>query len=167
MNIAVYAVLIAFIANVVLCPMLIPALVKFKFGQYVRPDGPKEHLKKAKTPTMGGIMIIISFLLAAMIFMRDNPKALGIIGVTLGFGVIGFLDDYTKIVKKQSLGLKAYQKILGQLIVSIAFLWYWSTLDGFSTAIIIPFFPILYLTWVFYFRFLQYSSFWVALMVQI
>jgi len=141
MNTAVYAVLIAFIANIVLCPMLIPALVKLKFGQYVRPDGPQAHLKKAKTPTMGGIMIIISFLLAAMVFMRGNPEALAIVGVTVGFGIIGFLDDYLKIVKKQSLGLRAYQKFFGQLVVAVVFWIYWSTLDSYTTSIIIPFFP--------------------------
>jgi len=141
MNSAIYAVLVAFLANIVLCPMLIPSLIKLKFGQQIRGDGPKSHLKKAGTPTMGGIMIIISFLLAAAIFMRDNPHALAVVLATLGFGVIGFLDDIIKITKKRSLGLRAWQKMLGLLIVSGGFVLHWRTLPGYTTEILIPFFP--------------------------
>jgi len=141
MNTAVYAILIAFVANIVLCPMLIPSLTKFKFGQYVRGDGPKSHAKKAGTPTMGGIMIIISFLLAALVFTRDNPEAMAIVLVTIGFGVIGFLDDFIKITKKRSMGLRAYQKFLGQIVISVAFVLYWRTLESYSTILSIPFFP--------------------------
>ena len=141
MNTAVYAVLIAFVANVALCPMLIPSLVKIKFGQYIRNDGPAAHLKKAGTPTMGGIMIIISFLLAAIVFMRDNPQAVAIVMVTAGFGVIGFLDDFIKITKRRSMGLRAYQKLLGQIIISLTFVFFWRTMPGYSTEILIPFFP--------------------------
>jgi len=140
MNTAIYAVLIAFIANIVLCPMLIPALRRMKFGQQIRGDGPKTHLKKAGTPTMGGIMIVISFLLAALIFVRGNPYAFAVIFATLGFGLIGFCDDFIKIVKKRSLGLRAWQKILAQLLISGAFVMYWRTLPGYTTEILIPFF---------------------------
>jgi phospho-N-acetylmuramoyl-pentapeptide-transferase len=90
---------------------------------------------------MGGIMIIISFLLAAIVFMRDNPQALAIVAVTLGFGVIGFLDDFIKIIKKRNLGLRAYQKIIAQLLVAGGFVAFWRTLPEYSTAIRIPFFP--------------------------
>jgi len=121
--------------------MLIPALRKFKFGQQVRGDGPQSHLRKAGTPTMGGIMIVISFLLAAAIFMRDNPHALAVIIATVGFGFIGFLDDIIKITKKRSLGLRAWQKLLGQLIVSGGFIMHWRSLPGYTTEILIPFFP--------------------------
>jgi len=141
MNTAVYAVLIAFVANIVLCPMLIPSLVKLKFGQSVRDDGPSGHLKKAGTPTMGGLMIIISFLLAALIFMRDNPEAMAIVLTTVAFGFVGFLDDLIKIVKRRSLGLRAYQKLIGQLGISVGFILYWRTLPGYSTSVMIPFFP--------------------------
>jgi phospho-N-acetylmuramoyl-pentapeptide-transferase len=143
-NAALYAVLIAFVANIALCPMMIPSLIKFKFGQYIRSDGPAGHHKKSGTPTMGGIMILISFLLAALVFMRDNPYILAVVGVTLGFGIIGFLDDFIKIVKKQNLGLRAYQKILGQIAVAVGFVVYWRTLPGYSTAVMIPFFPEMY-----------------------
>lgn len=141
MNTAVYAILISFVANIVLCPMLIPSLTKLKFGQYVRDDGPETHAKKAGTPTMGGIMIIISFLLAALVFMRGNPEAMAIVLVTIGFGIIGFCDDYLKIKKRNSKGLRAYQKIIGQIIISVVFVLYWRTLDSYSTVLIIPFFP--------------------------
>jgi len=141
MNTAIYAVLIAFVANIALCPILIPSLIKLKFGQYVRNDGPSSHLKKTGTPTMGGIMIIISFLLAGFVFMRDNPQATAIIGATAAFGFLGFLDDFIIITKKRSLGLRAYQKFLGQIVISIIFLMYWRTLPGYSTEILIPFFP--------------------------
>ena len=141
MNTAVYAVLIAFLANIVLCPMLIPALRRLKFGQQIRGDGPKAHLKKANTPTMGGIMIVISFLLAVVAFMRGNSHAMAIILATVGFGIIGFLDDIIKITKKRSLGLRAWQKLLGQLVVSGGFVMFWRTLEGYSTEILIPFFP--------------------------
>ena len=141
MNTAIYAVLIAFFANLVLCPMLIPTLTKLKFGQNVRDDGPKSHLKKAGTPTMGGIMIVFAFLLGAAVFMRGNPYALAVTGATAGFAVIGFIDDFLKIVKKRSLGLRAWQKLAMQIIVSAGFMLYWSTLPGYFTEVIIPFFP--------------------------
>ena len=141
MNTAAYAVLIAFVANIVLCPMLIPSLIKFKYGQYVRDDGPASHAKKTGTPTMGGIMIIISFLLAALVFTRGNPEAMAIVLVTIGYGVIGFLDDFIKIKKRRSMGLRAYQKFIAQIVISIAFVLYWQTLDSYSTMLRIPFFP--------------------------
>ena len=141
MNTAVYAVLIAFLANIVLCPMLIPALRRLKFGQQIRGDGPQGHLKKAGTPTMGGIMIVFSFLLAAAIFMRGNPHAFAVILATVGFGFIGFLDDIIKIVKRRSLGLRAWQKLSGQLVISGGFVAYWRTLEGYTTEVLIPFFP--------------------------
>ena len=141
MSTAVYAVLIAFLVNIVLCPMLIPALRRLKFGQQIRGDGPQTHLKKAGTPTMGGIMIVISFLMAAAIFMRNNPHAFAVIIATAGFGFIGFLDDIIKIIKKRSLGLRAWQKLCGQLGVSVAFILHWRNLPGYTTEILIPFFP--------------------------
>jgi phospho-N-acetylmuramoyl-pentapeptide-transferase len=151
MNAAVYAVLIGFVANIVLCPIMIPSLVKFKFGQHIRGDGPQAHHKKSGTPTMGGIMIIISFLLAAMLFMRENPEALAVVGATLGFGLIGFVDDFIKIVKKRNLGLRAYQKLFLQILVSVGFVLFWRTLDTYSTQIIIPFFPDYYIDLGFFF----------------
>jgi phospho-N-acetylmuramoyl-pentapeptide-transferase len=141
MSTAVYAVLVAFIANVVLCPMLIPYLIKLRFGQYIREDGPASHAKKAGTPTMGGIIIISGFLISSLIFVRDNPEALAVMMVTVAFGVIGFIDDFQKKIRKRNLGLRAYQKFLALIVVSVLFVLYWRTLDGYTTAVIIPFFP--------------------------
>ena len=138
---AVYAVLIAFVANIVLCPILIPYLVRLKFGQYVRDDGPSAHIRKSGTPTMGGIMIIIAFLLAAVLYIQNNREGMALVLMTIAFGVIGFADDYIKVSKKRSLGLRAFQKFIAQLLVTMAFVLYMYTLPGFSTAVIIPFFP--------------------------
>lgn len=138
---AVYAILIAFVANVVLSPILIPYLVRLKFGQYVRDDGPKEHLRKAGTPTMGGLIILLSFLLSALLFLQGNREGFALLMVTLGFGAIGFIDDFAKTKKRQSLGLRAYQKFLLQIIVAVAFIAYCFTLPGFSSSIMVPFVP--------------------------
>ncbi|MCL2049999.1 MAG: phospho-N-acetylmuramoyl-pentapeptide-transferase [Defluviitaleaceae bacterium] len=138
---ALFAALIAFIANIALCPMMIPSLIKLKFGQNIREDGPSSHHKKSGTPTMGGIMIIISFLLAALVVVRDNPHAMAVVGVTLAFGVIGFVDDFLKILRKQNLGLRAYQKLVAQLVVAVGFVMFWQTLPGYTSELIIPFFP--------------------------
>ena len=141
MNTAIYAVIIAFVVNIVLCPILIPGLRRLKFGQQVRGDGPASHGVKAGTPTMGGIMIVLSFLLAAAIFLRGNHHALAVILATTGFGVIGFLDDFIKICKKRSLGLRAWQKLVGQIVVAGGFIMYWRTLPSYTTEVLVPFFP--------------------------
>ena len=141
---AVYAILIAFVVNIALCPILIPYLVKLKFGQYVRDDGPKDHIRKAGTPTMGGIMIIISFLLAALLFLQGNREGIALVMVTLGFGIIGFADDFIQITKQRSLGLRAYQKMSAQVLVTVGFVAYCFTLPGFSTYIMVPFMPGVY-----------------------
>ncbi|MCL2604548.1 MAG: phospho-N-acetylmuramoyl-pentapeptide-transferase [Defluviitaleaceae bacterium] len=142
MSTAIYAVLVAFAANIVLCPLLIPYLIKLRFGQYIREDGPASHItKKAGTPTMGGLIIYASFLLSALIFTRGNPEAMAIVSVTAAFGFIGFLDDFQKKIRKRNLGLRAWQKFSALIIVSVIFIWFWSRMPGYSTEIIIPFFP--------------------------
>ena len=134
----VIAGLVGFIFNIVLCPVIIPYLHKMKFGQTVRDDGPKEHLKKTGTPTMGGIMIIISFFFSAILFSTQNREGLLVIFVTVAFGVIGFLDDYIKVIKKRSLGLRAYQKFFLQMIVT-GLLAYYLMQDQSYREIYIPF----------------------------
>jgi len=130
METATIAVLIAFFANIILCPLVIPILKRIKFGQNVRDDGPQSHLKKTGTPTMGGIIILISFLVSCVFFLQGNTEGLLVAFVTIAFGIIGFLDDYIKVVKKRSLGLKAKQKIALQLIASAIFLFALSTIEG-------------------------------------
>jgi len=112
---------VSFILSYIIIKMMIPYLTRLKFGQFVRDDGPQSHLKKSGTPTMGGIGFLIGIFLTVGIFFWINIDSLPIVLMMIGFGSIGFLDDYIKVVKKRSLGLRAYQKLLGQLILSIGF----------------------------------------------
>lgn len=136
---AIYAILIAFGINIILCPIIIPFLTRLKFGQNVRDDGPKTHLVKSGTPTMGGIMILISLVISSLLFLKGNKDGIAVLFVTLGYGIIGFIDDYIKVVKKRSLGLRAYQKIIGQLIITGVFLYYIYNFSDIGTQIYIPF----------------------------
>ena len=136
---AIYAVLIAFAVSAGLCPLLIPILVRLKFGQNVRGDGPQTHLKKAGTPIMGGIVIVIGLLAASLLFMDGDGDIVAVLLVTAGFGVIGFIDDYLKMVKKRSLGLRAYQKIILQLTVTAVFVFCLHGGKEAQTSFYIPF----------------------------
>jgi len=127
LDIAIYAALAAFAINIAISPFMIPALTRLKVGQNVRDDGPQTHLTKSGTPTMGGIIILISIVAASLFFIRGNLDAMILLFVTAGFGLIGFLDDYTKVVKKRSLGLRAYQKFVLQLFVTGVFCLYLHT----------------------------------------
>ena len=132
-------VFIAFAISVVLCPILIPLLKRLKFGQEVRDDGPKTHLKKEGTPTMGGVVILIAIAVTCLFYMKDYPEILPILFVTIGFGLIGFLDDFIKIVMKRSLGLRAWQKMLLQIVVAGVFAYYVVNYTDLNNEIIIPF----------------------------
>ena len=131
--------LIAFGCSAVLCPLLIPFLKRLKFGQQVRDDGPKEHLKKNGTPTMGGILIMIAVVITSLLYVRDFPKIIPILFLTLGFGLIGFVDDYIKVVLRRSMGLRAWQKMLGQFVVTGIFTYYVINYTDVSLAMKIPF----------------------------
>ncbi|QUI23206.1 phospho-N-acetylmuramoyl-pentapeptide-transferase [Vallitalea pronyensis] len=132
-------VLISFFISVVLCPVVIPFLTRLKFGQFVRDDGPRSHLKKAGTPTMGGVVILAGMLLTSLIYVGTNPDIIPILFITVGFGIIGFLDDFIKVVMKRSLGLKAYQKIIAQLVITGMYCYYLFGYLKFSTEVYIPF----------------------------
>ncbi len=134
----IYAVIAAFFIGVIICPVLIPILHKMKYGQTERDDGPQSHLKKTGTPTMGGIAILIAFAVSAFIFGR-TADSVAVVLITLGFGIVGFIDDYIKVVKKRSLGLRAYQKILIQLIFTALFAFYVSKNVPEFTKIYVPF----------------------------
>ncbi|EJW17415.1 phospho-N-acetylmuramoyl-pentapeptide-transferase [Paenibacillus alvei] len=128
---------VSFLLAVILGPLTIPLLRRLKFGQQVRDDGPKAHLKKAGTPTMGGAIILLAFALSFLKFSVMDTDFYVLLIATLGFGLIGFLDDYIKIIFKRSLGLTAKQKLLGQLVCSgliCVLLWQ----SGHSTVISIP-----------------------------
>jgi phospho-N-acetylmuramoyl-pentapeptide-transferase len=120
--------------------VIIPFLRKLKFGQTVRDDGPQSHLKKNGTPTMGGLIFLISVIVTSCIYVKDYPQIIPILFVTVGFGVIGFLDDYIKIVLKRSEGLTPSQKMFGQIVVTGVFAVYMYKFSGISMEMIVPFF---------------------------
>ena len=114
-------VLIAFGLSVMMGPVIIPILRKLKMGQTERVDGVQSHLKKAGTPTMGGVIILLSVVITSVFYIKDYPKIIPILFVTLGFGLIGFLDDYLKVVMKRSDGLFPKQKMALQIVVTAVF----------------------------------------------
>ncbi len=130
--------LISFAACMILCPITIPVLHRFKFGQNVRTDGPQTHLVKSGTPTMGGIMILISAFLGGIVHAGKYAYILPVLLFMTGFGIVGFLDDYLKIKKKKSDGLKPMQKLLLQLLITGVFAFYLYWKPDFSKEILIP-----------------------------
>ena len=132
-------VLLAFALSVILCPVIIPLLRKMKFGQYVRDDGPKNHLKKAGTPTMGGIIIIISITVTSLLYMDKSSEIIPVIFATAGFGIVGFLDDYIKIVMKRSMGLTAIQKLVLQAVIAGIFAYYYVVKLKLKTEFLVPY----------------------------
>ena len=129
-----------FAAGLVLCtgPLLIPELHKLKFGQSIREEGPKSHQAKSGTPTMGGIMIILAIVIATVAAAPLTPAVLLALFITLGHFVLGFLDDYIKVVKKRNLGLKAKQKMLGQILIAIVTMIVGTRVLGIDTTLWIP-----------------------------
>lgn len=138
-NETILAVIIAFVVSAVLCPIVIPFLHRLKFGQQVRDDGPQTHLKKQGTPTMGGLVILSSIIITSLLYIRDYPKIIPVLFMTVGFGVVGFLDDYIKIVMKRSEGLNPIQKLIGQFVITGIFAYYIVTLPDIGTGMLIPF----------------------------
>ena len=134
------SLVIALVIGLVLTPVFIPILKKLKFGQEVRQEGPKAHLKKAGTPTMGGVVIVISFIIGSVFFCGRSGYVLPVIIFTFLFAVIGFLDDYLKIKKHESEGLKAWQKMGFQLIVMILLILYVALFTDSGTSVIVPFY---------------------------
>lgn len=136
---------IAFIVTAILGPILIPILRRLKFGQNIREEGPARHLQKAGTPTMGGVMFLIGITIASLSLLRWNiplpgaKEGLIVLLMTIGYGLVGFLDDYIKIGMKRSLGLKAREKLLGQFILAIGLGLIAATVLGRGTDIVIPF----------------------------
>ena len=138
-NETILAIIIAFAISALLCPVVIPFLHKLKFGQQVRDDGPQAHLKKQGTPTMGGLVILTSIVITSLFYIRDYPKIIPVLFVTVGFGIVGFLDDYIKIVMKRSEGLNPLQKLIGQFIITGIFAWYLLHSGQVDTTMLIPF----------------------------
>lgn len=132
-------VLISFALSVILGPVIIPLLRKLKMGQTEREDGVQSHLKKAGTPTMGGVIILASVVLTSLFFIKDYPNIIPIVFVTLGFGLIGFLDDYLKVVMKRSDGLYPKQKMALQILVTAIFAFYIVKFTDIPLTLQIPF----------------------------
>ncbi|MCI8864489.1 MAG: phospho-N-acetylmuramoyl-pentapeptide-transferase [Lachnospiraceae bacterium] len=138
-NETILAIIIAFTISAILCPIVIPFLHKLKFGQQVRTDGPQAHLKKQGTPTMGGLVILTSIIITSLFYIRDYPKIIPVLFMTVGFGIVGFLDDYIKIVMKRSEGLNPKQKLAGQILITCVFAYYLMNSDEVGTEALIPF----------------------------
>ena len=138
-NETILAIIIAFAISAILCPIVIPFLHKLKFGQQVRTDGPQAHLKKQGTPTMGGLVILTSIIITSLFYIRDYPRIIPVLFMTVGFGIIGFLDDYIKIVMKRSEGLNPRQKLAGQILITGVFVYYLMNSSETGTTTLIPF----------------------------
>ena len=130
---------LSFILTTAIAPIFIPFLLKLKVGQTVRDDGPESHLKKNGTPTMGGIIILIGFIGGSVIFCSRYSNTIPIMLMTIGFGLIGFIDDYIKVVLKRSMGLRAWQKLLLQIIVTAIFAVYLTKVSGVNLLLRVPF----------------------------
>lgn len=134
-----FSVIISFFVSVILSPFVIPYLRKLKVGQTVRDDGPQSHLKKNGTPTMGGVIILAGIIAASFFYIRNYPNIIPILFMTVSFGLIGFIDDYIKVVLKRSMGLRAWQKLALQFLVTAVFAYYMTNIAGVSLTMRIPF----------------------------
>jgi phospho-N-acetylmuramoyl-pentapeptide-transferase len=140
MKVTIYSAVVSFIIVLLLGPIFIPLLKRFKFGQSIREDGPQSHLKKTGTPTMGGIMFILSMMVTTLVVAPKISGTLIVVLITtVGFGFIGFLDDTLKIKRKHNLGLKAWQKLIGQIILAFILVYYAYCSKDIGSSIHIPF----------------------------
>lgn len=131
--------LAAIIIGLVAGPLILPALRRLKIRQTIREEGPASHLKKGGTPTMGGFIFLVPLVIVSLIFTpaKDRMVAVAWLWLVLGLGVVGFLDDYIKVVRRQSLGLRAREKLLGQVLVAIVFYGMLKYI-GHSSDVIVP-----------------------------
>ncbi len=132
-------VFLSFAFSVALAPVIIPFLRRLKIGQTERVQGVSTHLKKAGTPTMGGLIFLLSTTVTAVFYVKDYPRIVPVLFLTLGFGLIGFLDDYLKVVLKRSDGLYPRQKMFLQILITAVFAFYMIRFSGVSLAMKLPF----------------------------
>lgn len=137
MTTIIYSAALAFAVAVLLGPAAIGWLRRLRVGQIVRQDGPKTHLKKAGTPTMGGVLIIAGVLAAGAMFLPDASAGWPFFLALLGFGAVGAVDDLSKLIARRSLGLKARQKLVLQLVLSVIISW--AALDRLGPHLRVPF----------------------------
>lgn len=155
--------IVAFAISVILSPMLIPALHRLKFGQSIREEGPKSHMKKAGTPTMGGMIFLISIILTTLIIGAGkgliSTESVALLIVLVGFGIVGFLDDGLKVFFKRNLGLTSLQKLLLQIVISVVAYFLIANAGGFENQLHIPFTNFdLHLGWVY----VLFMIFWLV-----
>lgn len=134
-----YTAMIGFLIVIILGPIFIPMLARFKFGQTVRDEGPQSHLAKNGTPTMGGVMMIVAILITGLTRAKISQGLIVGLICIVGFGFVGFLDDFIKIKMKRSLGLKAYQKIILQFALALYIAYYQYSASPSATQLVIPF----------------------------
>lgn len=134
----IFAVILAFAITALLGPLMIPVLRRLKVGNTEREEL-KSHQKKTGTPTMGGLMILFAIILTSLFFMSSYPKIVPILFVTVGFGVIGFFDDYLKVVLKRSDGLFAWQKMILEIVVTAVFAVYLVKFSDIPLTMLVPF----------------------------
>ncbi len=131
--------LLSFVIAVLIGPKVIEILRKLKAGQTEREEGLESHQKKTGTPTMGGVIFLLPVVVIGIFYGASHKEVIPVLILTIGFGIIGFIDDYIKVVRKHNLGLRAWQKILGQLVVTILFSVYVETFTDISLAMKVPF----------------------------
>ncbi|MFA5523576.1 MAG: phospho-N-acetylmuramoyl-pentapeptide-transferase [Tissierellales bacterium] len=132
-------IVLSFAITLLLGPIIIPMLKKLKVGQSIREEGPETHYKKSGTPTMGGIIMVVALLITTISSGMFNRDMMVLLLTTIGFGLIGFIDDLIIVVFKRSLGLRAYQKLVGQVILAIILALYASNNTAYGTEVIVPF----------------------------
>jgi len=132
----------ALVLTVVLMPLFIPLLKRMKFGQSIREEGPQSHMKKTGTPTMGGLVFLISIIVTVLLVAAFNEQMTTQVTILLivlfGYGLIGFLDDFIKVVVKRNLGLTSLQKLIAQIVIAVLS-YFLLRSNGFDTALGIPF----------------------------
>ena len=138
MKIALAALITSVVITLILTPLLIPLLHKLKFGQTIRSDGPKGHLKKAGTPTMGGIIFLPAAIVSMLLWGNGSPALWLLILSFAGFGLIGLWDDSLKVVFHRSLGLKARAKLIMQFLLAVIVIYAAVKLLGRGTDVIFP-----------------------------
>ena len=137
-GVEVEGLIASFIGTIILGFIIIPILRRLKVGQIVRDDGPQSHLKKSGTPTMGGIIMLIVIMLVSVLVSFKYSNVLPVALVTLGYGLIGFIDDFKKLVLKNTKGLSPSLKMLGLIVVATAFVLYLTNVVNFGTETYIP-----------------------------
>ena len=136
----IYSILLSFGVSLLLGPLVIPLLKRLKFGQMVRDDGPQTHLSKAGTPTMGGVIILLAAVLTCLVLFSGPVEYLLLaVLIMLGYGLVGFLDDFIKVLRRRSMGLRAYQKIIGQLGLAVVVALFAYNDPNIGSKLIVPF----------------------------